>query len=114
MRSPRSRPWIAPRRSCRCCPAPQHATHDDKRAGTSSLYAALNLTTGKVIGSLHARHRAIEFKKFLVTLDREVPAGLDVHLVLDNSSTHKTPAIQRWLAGTPASSCTSARRARRG
>jgi transposase len=80
---------------------PERATHDDKRAGTSSLYAALDLTTGKVIGRLHARHRAIEFKRFLQTIDREVPADLDVHLVLDNSSTHKTPAIQTWLAAHP-------------
>jgi transposase len=80
---------------------PQRATHDYKRAGTSSLYAALDLTTGKVIGSLHARHRAIEFRTFLQTLDREVPTELDVHLVLDNSSTHKTPAIQRWLTAHP-------------
>ena len=76
---------------------PERATHDYKRAGTSSLYAALNITTGKVIGRLHSRHRAIEFKQFLQTIDREVPAELDVHVVLDNSSTHKTPAIQRWL-----------------
>src|SRR5690242_12659203 len=80
---------------------PQRASHDYVRAGTSSLYAALDLTTGKVIGSLHARHRAIEFKKFLTTLDREVPADLDVHVVLDNASTHKTPAIKRWLAAHP-------------
>ena len=80
---------------------PQRATHDHKRSGTSSLYAALDLTTGKVIGSLHSRHRAIEFKKFLQTLDREVPADLDVHLVLDNSPTHKTPAIRAWLAAHP-------------
>jgi len=80
---------------------PARATHDYKRHGTSSLYAALNLTTGKVISALHGRHRAIEFKKFLQTLDREVPAHLDVHLVLDNSSTHKTPAIQRWLVAPP-------------
>src|SRR5215204_6438613 len=80
---------------------PARATHDYKRSGTSSLYAALNITTGKVIGALHSRHRAIEFKKFLQTIDREVPAHLDVHLVLDNSSTHKTPAIQRWLAAHP-------------
>jgi transposase len=80
---------------------PERATHDYKRAGTSSLYAALDLTTGKVIGRLHARHRAIEFKRFLQTIDREVPADLDVHLVLDNSSTHKTPAIQTWLAAHP-------------
>jgi transposase len=80
---------------------PERATHDYKRSGTSSLYAALSLTTGKVIGALHGRHRAIEFKKFLHTIDREVPAHLDVHLVLDNSSTHKTPAIQKWLAAHP-------------
>jgi len=80
---------------------PERATHDYRRAGTSSLYAALDLTTGKVIGALHSRHRAIEFKQFLQTIDREVPADLDVHLVLDNSSTHKTPAIQRWLAAHP-------------
>jgi len=80
---------------------PERATHDYKRAGTSSLYAALDLTTGRVIGRLHARHRAIEFKKFLQALDREIPADLDVHLVLDNSSTHKTPAIQKWLAAHP-------------
>jgi transposase len=80
---------------------PERATHDYKRAGTSSLYAALDLTTGKVIGRLHARHRAIEFKRFLATLDREIPTDLDVHLVLDNSSTHKTPAIRRWLAAHP-------------
>jgi transposase len=80
---------------------PERATHDYKRAGTSSLYAALDITTGKVIGRLHSRHRAIEFKQFLATLDREVPAELDVHVVLDNSSTHKTPAIQKWLTAHP-------------
>jgi transposase len=80
---------------------PERATHDYKRSGTSSLYAALDITTGRVIGRLRSRHRAIEFKQFLQTLDREVPAELDVHLVLDNSSTHKTPAIQKWLAAHP-------------
>jgi transposase len=80
---------------------PQRATHDYKRSGTSSLYAALDLTTGKVIGALHSRHRAIEFKKFLQAIDREVPTNLAVHLVLENSSTHKTPAIQRWLTTHP-------------
>jgi transposase len=80
---------------------PERATHDYKRSGTSSLFAALDITTGKVIGSLHSRHRAIEFKKFLQTIDRVVPDDLDVHVVLDNSSTHKTPAIQKWLAAHP-------------
>jgi transposase len=80
---------------------PERATHDYKRSGTSSLYAALDLATGKVIGQLHSRHRAIEFKKFLQTLDREVPTDLDVHLVLDNASTHKTPAVKKWLVAHP-------------
>jgi transposase len=80
---------------------PQRATHDYKRSGTSSLYAALDISTGKVVGSLHSRHRAIEFKKFLSTLDHTVPAGLEVHVILDNASSHKTPAIQKWLAGHP-------------
>jgi transposase len=80
---------------------PARATHDYRRAGTSSLYAALDLTTGKVISSLHARHRAIEFKKFLQTIDRAVPDELAVHVVLDNASTHKTPAIRRWLTTHP-------------
>jgi transposase len=80
---------------------PARATHDYRRAGTSSLYAALDLTSGQVIGALHQRHRAIEFKQFLQRIDREVPAELGVHLVLDNSSTHKTPQIQRWLSAHP-------------
>ena len=80
---------------------PQRATHDYKRSGTSSLYAALDINTGKVISSFHARHRAIEFKKFLATLDREVLVVHDVHVILENSSTHKTPAIRRWLLPHP-------------
>jgi transposase len=80
---------------------PERATHDYKRHGTSSLYAALDIATGKVIGSLHNRHRAIEFKQFLQTLDRDVPPELDVHVILDNSSTHKTPAVHKWLTAHP-------------
>jgi transposase len=80
---------------------PERATHDYERHGTSSLYAALDLATGQVIGPLHARHRAIEFKKFLQTIDRNVPAELDVHVILDNASTHKTPAIKKWLLEHP-------------
>jgi transposase len=80
---------------------PERRTHDYKRAGTSTLFAALDIATGQVIGSLHQRHRAIEFKKFLQTLDREVPDDLAVHLILDNYATHKTPAIQKWLARHP-------------
>ena len=70
-------------------------------AWTKSRIQALDLTTGKVIGSLHAPRRAIEFKKFLATIDREVPAGLGVHVVLDDASTDKTPAIKRWLSTHP-------------
>ncbi len=76
---------------------PERQTHDYKRAGTSSLYAALDITTGQVISALRQRHRAIEFKKFLQQIDAEVPD----HLVLDNASTHKTPQIKRWLAAHP-------------
>jgi DDE superfamily endonuclease len=74
---------------------PARASHDYVRHGTSSLYAALDLASGKIIGSLHARHRATEFLAFLRKIDTEVPADLDVHLVLDNASTHKTPAVKR-------------------
>ncbi|MFV0131591.1 IS630 family transposase [Streptomyces sp. HMX112] len=80
---------------------PQRVTHDYIRAGTTTLVAALKVATGKVIGSLPRRHRAEEFKKFLIKLDKEVPAGLDVHLVLDNYATHKTPAIKTWLLAHP-------------
>ena len=62
------------REPCRCCPARRPATHDYERHGTSSLFAALNMNSGKVIRSLHPRHRAIEFMKFLQTIDEEVPA----------------------------------------
>jgi len=81
--------------------SPARATHDYVRHGTSNLFAALDAASGKVIGSLHARHRALEFRRFLATLDREVPAGLEVHLILDNYATHKTPAVKRWLAAHP-------------
>lgn len=76
-------------------------THDYVRHGTTSLFAALDVKTGQVIGQCHRRHRAIEFRKFLDAIDARVDADLDVHLVLDNSSTHKTPAIHRWLAKRP-------------
>jgi transposase len=79
---------------------PARASHDYVRDGTSSLYAALDLASGKVIGSLHARHRSQEFLAFLKKIDA-VPADLDVHLVLDNASTHKIPAVKRWLTGHP-------------
>ena len=80
---------------------PARASHDYVRHGTSSLYAALDLTTGQVIGALHTRHRAQEFLAFLKKIDANVSADLDVHLVLDNASTHKTPTVKRWLSAHP-------------
>jgi transposase len=80
---------------------PERQTHDYRRHGTTSLFAALDVATGKVIGEGHRRHRAIEFRAFLDRIDHEVPDGLDVHLVLDNLSTHKTPTIKRWLLQRP-------------
>jgi transposase len=79
----------------------ERRSHDYVRHGTTSLFAALNVATGKVIGECHRRHRAEEFRKFLNTIEREVPGDLEVHLILDNYSTHKTPAIQRWQARHP-------------
>ena len=80
---------------------PPRRTHDYRRFGTTNLYAALDAATGKVITAMTARHRAEEFRKFLNLIDKQVPAGLDVHIVLDNSSTHKTPAIKRWQVRHP-------------
>ena len=80
---------------------PQRRTHDYRRYGTTNLYAALDLASGNVIADLTARHRAEEFRRFLNLIDKTVPAHLDVHAVVDNSSTHKTPAVQRWLLRHP-------------
>jgi transposase len=80
---------------------PQRATHDYTRHGTTNLYAALDVASGKVITDLTDRHRAVEFRRFLARIDQAVPAELAVHVICDNSSTHKTPAIQRWLVAHP-------------
>jgi transposase len=80
---------------------PERRTHDDVRHGVTSLFAALDVASGQVISSLHRRHRSVEFRKFLATLDKQVPGDLDVHLVCDNYATHKTDTIQRWLAAHP-------------
>ena len=76
-------------------------SHDYKRHGTTSLFAALDIATGYVIGKCYGRHRAKEFRKFLDEIEVNVPGGLDVHLVLDNYATHKTPLIRNWLAKRP-------------
>jgi transposase len=80
---------------------PARQTHDYVRNGTTNLYAALDLASGQVLAEMTPRHRAEEFRRFLNLIDRSVPAHLDVHVVLDNSSTHKTPSIQRWLLRHP-------------
>jgi hypothetical protein len=77
---------------------PERRTHDYARHGTTSLFAAFNIADGTVISELYRRHRATEFKKFLVTIDKTVPAELEVHLVCDNLATHKTPTVNEWLA----------------
>lgn len=76
---------------------PEKRTHDYVRHGTTSLFAAFNTVDGSVISSIHRRHRAIEFKKFLAKIDSEVPDDLDVHLVCDNYGTHKFPTVTKWL-----------------
>jgi transposase len=80
---------------------PERRTHDYMRHGTTSLFAALDVATGRVIGQLHRRHRSGEFLQFLRTIDAQVPAELDVHLVMDNYGTHKTPAVRAWFARHP-------------
>jgi transposase len=80
---------------------PARQTHDYKRNGTTNLYAALDVASGNVIADLAPRHRAEEFQRFLNLIERNVPEHLDVHVIVDNSSTHKTPSIQRWLVRHP-------------
>ena len=77
---------------------PQRATHDYERNGTTSLFAGLDVATGKVIGECHRRHRHQEFLKFLALVDSKIPPDLEVHLVMDNYGTHKTPKVIRWFA----------------
>jgi transposase len=79
----------------------ERRTHDYQRNGVTDLFAALNVATGQVVHQTRPQHRAIEFRKFLDAIDDAVPDGLDVHVILDNSSTHKTPAIQKWLLRHP-------------
>jgi transposase len=79
----------------------ERRTHDYKRHGTTSLFAALDLKTGRVIGQLHRRHRSQEFRRFLDTIETNVPANLDVHIILDNYGTHKTAMIRNWFAKRP-------------
>lgn len=79
----------------------ERRSHDYVRHGTTSLFAALDVATGEVIGDCHRRHRSVEFRKFLDAIDAAVPPDLEIHLVMDNYGTHKTALIQRWLAKRP-------------
>jgi transposase len=80
---------------------PERRTHDYVRGGTTNLYAALDVASGQVIADMTERHRAVEFRKFLNLINRSVSDDLDIHLVVDNVSTHKTPEIRRWLLRHP-------------
>ena len=79
----------------------ERRTHDYRRHGTTSLFAALDVKTGTVIGETHRRHRAVEFRKFLDRADESVPSDLNVHIIMDNYATHKTPLIWAWFAKRP-------------
>jgi len=80
---------------------PERRTHDYARHGTTTLFAALDIATGEVIGETHRRHRSSEFLQFLRTIEANVPPKLDIHLVMDNYGTHKTPTIKAWFARNP-------------
>ena len=80
---------------------PERRTHDYVRHGTTSLFAALDIATGKVIGQCHRQHRHQEFLSFLRRIDREVPAELEIHLVMDNYAVHKTPKVTAWFQKRP-------------
>ena len=79
----------------------ERRTHDYRRHGTTTLFAALDAKTGTVLAEMHQRHRSVEFRKFLDAIDAHVPADLEVHLIVDNYGTHKTAIIHRWLAKRP-------------
>ena len=80
---------------------PARRSHDYKRHGTTSLFAALDVATGRVIGKCYPRHRSAEFRRFLDEIEAAVPSELDVHLIMDNYATHKTKLIKDWLAKRP-------------
>jgi transposase len=101
-RNRRFRRWIARHRCCRCDPAQvERRVLDYRRHGTSTLFAALNVKTSALITQFHQRHRATEFRQFLDAVDAAVPRHLDVHLIMDNYGTHKTPLIRNWFAKRP-------------
>src|SRR5487761_139356 len=102
MKRRRSKPWTGRNLLLPLRPGQiERRTHDYERHGTTSLFAALEMASGQVVGECHRRHRAVEFRRFLDSVDAAMPAELDVHLILDNYGTHKTPLIQRWWVRHP-------------
>jgi len=79
----------------------ERRTHDYQRHGTTSLFAALNVATGEVLGDTFSRQRSREFRRFLTRIEASVPAGLDIHVIMDNASSHKSPMIRQWFAQHP-------------
>ena len=79
----------------------ERRTHDYRRHGTTSLFAALELKTNQVIAQLKRRHRSLEFRQFLDVIEAQVPAGFEVHIIMDNYGTHKTALIRKWFAQRP-------------
>ena len=79
----------------------ERRTHDYERHGTTTLFAALDVKAGTIVGQCMPRHRAQEFRKFLDEIERNVPADLDMHVIMDNASSHKTKLIRRWFAKRP-------------
>ena len=84
---------------------PETHTHDYRRYGTTTLFAALDVATGEIIGKLKRRHRSTEYISFLRHIDQTVPADLDIHLIVDNYSTHKSPKVKQWLHRHPRFQC---------
>jgi len=103
MKTGRSRRWIARNPCCAHASGATGTPHArlPQRHGPTWLFAALDLKTGRVIGQLHRRHRSQEFRGFLDTIEANVPADLDVHMVMDNYGTHKTALIRKWFAKRP-------------
>src|SRR5882757_8428044 len=98
-RKARSKRWTGPSPCWAMMPGmPERRTHDYARHGVVDLFAAFNIADGSVISKLYPQHRAVEFKKFLVAIDKAVPSELDVHLVCDNLATHKTDLVNDWIA----------------
>ena len=108
------KPWNAPNRVPLGMGRVRTRTHDYKRHGTITLFAALNYLDGKLIARTEARHTHVEWLRFLKQIDRETPKQLELHLIIDNYGTHKHEKVREWLGRRPDSTCTSRRPVRPG